>query len=122
MDYHKTILLILSVVVFYLYLDLRKERKRTRILSHFISGIMLKISKQREGLYKELLEEVQGQIEEDYWVVPLKKFVKKERNLFWQENLSNGGFNQVYLDLHDRITKEWLEIEKEREKESSTYK
>lgn len=39
--------------------------------------------------------------------MPYEKFVKSNRNLFWEEKLSNGGFNQMFLDFHDKCVKEW---------------
>ncbi len=48
--------------------------------------------------------------EQDFWATPYEKFVKSNRNLFFEEKLGNDGFNQMFLDFHDKCLKEWYAI------------
>jgi len=101
---------ILVAVNIYLFLSLRKEKKRLRVLTSFISGLIDLASHQIEGGRNAVLDYVTASFEEDFWATPYEKFVKSDRNLFWEQKLGNGGFNQVFLDFHDKCQKEWYAI------------
>ena len=116
---------ILVAVNIYLFLSLRKEKKRLRVLTSFIGGLMRFVSKVPamvdEVVSKEVnprdvngydivLKDIADSFEQDFWATPYEKFVKSDRNLFWEEKLGNGGFNQMFLDFHDKCVKEWYAI------------
>ncbi len=117
------VVFILFVIIIYIFLSLRKEKKRVRVLASFIGGLIGFVSKApsnigettheevgRHNGYEVILKEIGNYFEEDFWTTPYEKFVKLDRNLFWEEKLRNGGFNQVFLDFHDKCLKEWYAI------------
>lgn len=117
---------ILVAVNIYLFLSLRKEKKRLRVLTAFIDGLMKFASKVPAMIdkvvhkevnpkdvngYEIVLKDISDSFEQDFWATPYEKFVKSDRNLFWEEKLGNGGFNQMFLDFHDKCLKEWYAIQ-----------
>lgn len=117
---------ILVPVNLYLFLLIRKEKKRLRVLTSFIDGLINFVSKMpaiTNGIihkdinpkdingYEIILKDISDSFERDFWATPYAEFVNSDRNLFWEEKLGNGGFNQTFLDFHDRRLKEWYAIQ-----------
>lgn len=124
------------------YSKLLKEMKRNRILQSFISGTIDKVcqhdryidslsiamekispdfweSHSEYNPYKNIIESVKHEFEEDFWVNPLKKFIKEDRNLFWDNKLANGGFTQLYSQFYNVVFKESFYINNRKESDSS---
>ncbi|MDD3896462.1 MAG: hypothetical protein PHU04_01265 [Candidatus Peribacteraceae bacterium] len=99
-------LLLIGLVVLNLYIfyELKQEKKRTRILGAFISGIIVHLKKEKP--YPDLLEDIANEFGEDFWIEPFKKWQKKDRLLFYNSRMGNGGFNMKYWDLHDKLFSE----------------
>lgn len=116
--------LILSVVV--LFLQIKRLSKQIRVLSAFIAGLsrystnsisnVLDISSHEELMgsleYKKLLNSVEHEFQEDFWITPYEKFLKKDRHLFYEEKMGNGGFNMMYWDFFDKQLSEFKNIKK----------
>lgn len=118
---------ILVVVNVYFFLSLKKEKKRLRVLTSFISGIitfvsktpsMIKESVTKEAYSKEeylksvngyeiLMDDIQKSFEGETYENFIK-FVKSNRNLFGGEKMGKGnsGFNKFFLDFLDRCKKD----------------
>ncbi len=125
--------LILSVV--YLFLEHRREKRRNRILQAFVAGLIKSTSdyisetdkfdiaeeiiksndKKFPIPYNELLENINREFLKDFWTAPYWKWIKKDRNLFYENRYANDGFNMIYWDLVD---KELSEINEAQEKEN----
>ena len=118
---------ILVAINIYLFLSLRREKKRLHVLATFVSGIitfisttpsMIKEMVSKEALSKEeylknvkgyeiLMKDIQHAFENEPYE-EFVKFVKSNRNLFGGEKMGkgNGGFNKFFLDFLDRCKKE----------------
>lgn len=118
-------LLFIALGIIYLYILVAKERRRNRILTAFVDGLMRysvklphlmnammekRITASELKTHEALYEEIGEAFSQDFWVTPFEKFIKNDRNLFWEEKLANGGFNQSFLDFYDRQLKEWYAI------------
>lgn len=116
----------LVAVNIYLFLSLRKEKKRLRVLTSFVGGLIKSASKVPAMIdevvrkevnardvngYEMVLKDISDSFEQDFWATPYEKFVKSDRDLFWENKLGNGGFNQMFLDFHDKCLKEWYAIQ-----------
>lgn len=89
------------IAVICLYVGLRREKRRTRVLGAFIAGLIVR-ELDREVPYEELLFYVTHEFEADFWAFPAKRFLKHDRNLFFSEPMGNGGFNLLFWDFFDR--------------------
>ncbi len=120
------LLWIFIVANIYLFLSLRKEKKRLRVLTSFVGGLVKFASKvpkmidetvQKEtnpgnvNGYEIILKDISDSFEEDFWATPYDKFIKFDRNLFYEEKLRNGGFNMMFWDFYDKCLKEWYAIQ-----------
>ncbi len=113
-----------------LFYQLKCERRKVRILSAFVAGAIEALGTSISALenlgkcidgknevheykasYKYVLEFVHHNLNKDFWSEPwgksYEKWLKKDRNLFYERSLANGGFNEMYQDLHDEACKEW---------------
>lgn len=119
---------ILVVVNVYLFLSLRKEKKRLRVLTSFIGGIITFVSKTpsmiKESVTKEAyskdeyLKDIKGyeilmkDIKDSFYrsasYEKIVRFIKSNRNLFGGEKMMMGddGFNRFFLDFLDRCKKD----------------
>jgi len=121
--------ILLIIVNFYFYKEIRKEKKKLRILSDFIDGLVIFTSK-TPGMIVETIEllrqkkelsfgkedmtygeniiydDIKKSLQEDFWAESYKKFIEKDRLIFWDDN-SNGGFQNQFLKVHDRLSKEF---------------
>ncbi len=89
------------LIVLYVGYELRREQRRTRMLSAFIAGLIAR--ELDNGVdYDQLLFYISHEFGEDYWAEPARTFLKRERNLFHRENMGNGGFNMLFWDFFDR--------------------
>jgi hypothetical protein len=64
--------------------------------------------------YNEILQNVSREFEKDFWTRPYSKWIKKDRNLFYEGKYANDGFNMIYWDFFDKTV---AEIQKETERE-----
>ncbi|MFA6119716.1 MAG: hypothetical protein WC688_07370 [Parachlamydiales bacterium] len=116
-----TIIWILLAVNVYLWISLKKEKKRLRVLTSFVSGLVRYVSKVpamiEEGMnkgvnirdvkgYDIVLKDIADSFELDFWATPYDKFIKSDRNLFYEEKMGNDGFNTIFLDFYDKCLKE----------------
>jgi len=104
-------------------LSLKKEQKRNRILQSFISGIIRSLTDyfsrtdRLEDLppnthefpipYKSLIKNIQYEFQKDFWIIPHKEFLKKDRSLFCSKKYRNDGFNFMYWDFFDDLLTDW---------------
>jgi hypothetical protein len=113
------VLAVLILSTIYLFMQISKEKKRNRILQAFMSGIIDSVQKciyavdtfdkeedsieedYYEQCYYEILRSIGASVEADLWPKPLKKWLSKDRKLFFDKKYANGGFNRKYLDLFD---------------------
>lgn len=113
------------VVISRIYLQLKIEKKRNRILQSFIAWIMRSISdyqsqtdnvspeyipevnKKLPISYNKLLESVQYEFWKDFWINPYGEWLKKDRWLFDDTNYGNDWFNFIYLDFFDKASIQW---------------
>lgn len=117
---------ILIAVNIYLFLSLRKEKKRLFVLINFVGGLITFVSKtpsmikemvskdvlSKEEYIKEvkgyeiLMEDIKNSFENEPYE-GFVKFVESNRSLFGGENMGkgNGGFNKYFLDFLDRCKK-----------------
>jgi hypothetical protein len=51
--------------------------------------------------YTEILKNVTHEFEKDFWLKPFWKWVKDDRNLFYENKYANDGFNMIYWDFYD---------------------
>ena len=97
------ILVMLIVATAYVFFEIRREKKRTRVLSAFIAGLI--VQQLHRGVpYEDILNFVAHEFDADYWVDPAQRFFKRERNLFFSEPMGNGGFNMIFWDFFDMET------------------
>lgn len=119
---------LLSLLLIYLFFEFQREKRRNRIMQSFIAGLvksasdyisktdMLDISSAEDLVkpyaknfpipYAELLQNIACEFEKDFWVRPYWKWLKKDRNLFYEEKYANDGFNMIYWDLFDMSVEE----------------
>lgn len=118
-------LFIIALIILntYIFISLKKEKRRLQILTSFVGGLMQFSSKipavideainKKGGRsddvdgYRIILEDISSIFEKDFWENPYEKFIKHDRNLFWEQKLYNAGFNQIFLDFYDKSLKEW---------------
>ena len=115
---------IISAVVVYLLFDIRKEKRRNRILQSFTAGIIQSVSdyvsrtdildissaadiagvydKKFPIPYDKVLQNINKEFEKDFWANPYWKWIKADRNLFYESKYANDGFNMIYWDLFDK--------------------
>jgi hypothetical protein len=108
--------IVLAGCAILLFLALRKEQKKVRILSHFVSGTArevellfestkdhstnLHVSEKKASGLRFLLCQI-------WWEL------KRDRYLFHKNpNSCEGGFPQLYLELHKHAAAEILELQK----------
>lgn len=132
------LLLILFGFVLVLIFELQKEKKRNRVLQSFIAGIIRSISDYMsrtdditiENLskvssrklpipYNEILANVSHEFSKDFWIKPFEKWIKRDRNIFYDDKYANDGFNMIYWDLYDHIV---TEMKKDIDKEKENFK
>jgi hypothetical protein len=126
----------LTIFVVYLFVEFQKEKRRNRILQSFMAGIiksmsdyvsrtdMLDISSASDIIkiydkkfpipYNEILQNISREFEKDFWLRPYWRWVKKDRNLFYERKYISDGFNMIYWDFFDKAI---AEIQKQTEKE-----
>lgn len=116
------VIIVLLLLSFYLYI----ERKRNRILGAFITGIVWKLSDvmcaverippddkevDRMDAYKLILKDVVYMLQEDLWIKPYSKWLKRGSGLFAHDDSAMGGFPKIYSDLYELAQKEDREKE-----------
>jgi len=124
--------IVLTILVVYLFVEFQKERRRNRILQSFTAGIIKSMSdyvnrtdmpdissaadivkiydKKFPIPYNEILQNISREFEKDFWTRPFWKWIKKDRNLFYEGKYANDGFNMIYWDFFDKTV---TEIQKE---------
>jgi type II secretory pathway pseudopilin PulG len=129
-----TLMVILAV---YLLFEVQREKRRNRILQSFTAGIIKSVSdyvSQTDALdissaadivkvcdkkfpipYSKILQNISKEFEKDFWTSPYWKWIKKDRNLFYERKYANDGFNMIYWDLFDKALAD-LRNETEKEK------
>ena len=116
-------LFILTILVAYLLFEFQKEKRRNRVLQAFIAGTIRSISeyigtdhhdllssddlvkiydKKLPIPYSDVLHNISKEFEKDFWSDPYRKWLKKDRNLFYKNKYANDGFNMIYWDFFDR--------------------
>ncbi len=126
----------LTIFVVYLFVEFQKEKRRNRILQSFIAGIIKSMSdyvsrtdipdissasdiikiydKKFPIPYNEILQNISREFEKDFWSKPFWKWLKKDRNLFYEGKYTSDGFNMIYWDFFDKAI---AEVQKQTEKE-----
>jgi hypothetical protein len=130
-----TVLLLMIVVgILYIILELSQEKRRSRILQSFTAGIIRSVSDHisRTDIqnissaadimevranefpipYDKILQNISKEFEKDFWSQPYWKWIKDDRNLFYESRYANDGFNMMYWDLFDKALSD---IKKERD-------
>ena len=124
-------LFVLFALVIFLFFEVQKEKRRNRILQSFTAGIIRSISDYVSRTdeikaddiskiyvrkfpipYNEILAKINHEFSKDFWMNPFGKWLKKDRNIFYDDKYSNDGFNMIYWDFYDQVV---AEIKKERE-------
>ena len=139
---YKIVLLTLIVILtVYLFFEIQKEKRRNRILQSFTAGIIKSVSdyvSQTDAVdissasdivkvydkkfpipYNIILQNINKEFEKDFWTRPYWKWIKKDRNLFYERKYLNDGFNMIYWDLFDKAL---ADLKKETENEKGTEK
>ena len=128
--------LILMGLLIYLLFELRKEKRRNRIMQSFMAGLIrgvsdyvsrtdthelstptdiAKVYERKFPIpYNELLQSISREFQKDFWMNLYWKWIKKDRNLFYEEKYANDGFNMIYWDFFDDAL---ADIRREEEKE-----
>jgi hypothetical protein len=118
------IVIILFMLIVFLFIEVYKEKRRNRILQSFLAGIIKSISDYMSKTdiidissasdiiniferkfpipYNELLENINKEFEKDFWINPYYKWVKNDRNIFYENKYKNDGFNMIYWDFFDK--------------------
>ena len=127
---YKLILLCLVFSNVYLFIQISREKQRNRVLQAFVGGIFEYVQKslyaveilgneqkaKQEGYLEHfrdvLLDGVSAWLHSDFWQKPYRKWLANGKDLFHDEKYSNGGFNQLYLDLYKRELKQTIEAAK----------
>lgn len=123
------IVFVLIVINIYFFISLKKEKKKLRVLSDFIDGLVIfasktpgiiietiELLKQKKELsfgkedmkYGEniIYDDIKKSLQEDFSAEPYKKFIEKDRLIFCDDD-SNGGFQNQFLKVHDLLSKEF---------------
>lgn len=122
------VLITLTLFIGIIYYRLRIQEERLRVLMAFVAGLFersakhsqiineknedtkLKLFKDYAG-YKDTIHSIASYFEEDYWSTPFRKFLLSKWNLFVDNRLANGGFDQIYKDFFIHLSKEVIEEE-----------
>jgi len=129
-----TFCIVLSICNVYLGIEIKKEKRRNRILQSFVAGIIKSISSYvsrtddvaSESIininnrmfpipYTEILNNIDHEFSKDFWIEPYAEWIMNDRNLFYDDKYSNDGFNMMYWDFHDKA----LAAQKEAEQRTS---
>jgi hypothetical protein len=103
-----------------------KKKKRNRMLQAFLAGVIRVISDYRSKTdessdgeelpdrsihlpipYETVLENIEWEFSKDMLLENYKKWLKHDRNIFYEDSRSGDGFNFIYWDFFDRRLKEW---------------
>lgn len=90
------VLILSNIIIFF---TIKREKKKMRILSLFIAGI---IYNKKIKNYREVLDAISGQFEKDFCMKIFDDFIKNDRNLFYDKDLANNGFNRIYYDFYKK--------------------
>lgn len=127
------------MVLVYLLFELQREKRRNRILQSFLAGVIksmsdyvsrtdtpdissssdiVKIYDRKFPIpYSELLQNVNREFQKDFWMKPYGKWIRKDRNLFYEGKYANDGFNMIYWDYFDQAA---ADIRKEKESQMNS--
>ena len=115
--YEIVVLIVLMWVLFLLYI----ERKRNRVLGAFVAGVVRKLGDvicaveriapesvelPQKQAYELILKGVLAEFQEDFWMKPYSKWLKRGGGLFHEDAYLNGGFPAMYSDLFDLALEE----------------
>ena len=125
---------LMIILVGFLLFEIQKKR-RNRILQSFTAGIIKSVSdyvsktdmpdissaaelvkiydKKFPIPYNEMLQNISNEFEKDFWIRPYWGWIQKDRNLFYERQYANDGFNMIYWDLFDKAL---VDLKKESEK------
>jgi hypothetical protein len=123
------LILCLIAATIWLYFNIEKEKRRNRILQAHIAGIIRAISDYKHSLddnenlpesiktfplpYQNILAWVENELFKDLTIAGFDKWLKDDRNLFYDPKYGNAGFNWLYWNLFD---KQKTEIEEDKHK------
>jgi hypothetical protein len=131
------VLCALTIIVFaYLFFEVQKEKRRNRIMQAFTAGIIKSMSDYISSTdmpdissaadiakafnrkfpipYNEIIQNIIKEFQKDFWMNPYWKWIKNDRNLFYEEKYGNDGFSMIYWDFFDKAI---ADIKNETEKE-----
>ena len=130
---------LMIIMVGFLLFEIQKEKRRNRILQSFTAGIIKSVSdyvsktdmndiasaadlvkiydKKFPIPYNEMLQNISNEFEKDFWTRPYWRWIQKDRNLFYERQYANDGFNMIYWDLFDKAL---VDLKKESEKNNQT--
>lgn len=121
---------VVFLVVFniYVFFEIQREKKRNRILLAFIGALVecsqksiSAIERANNKNYEDvnsreyLMDAIGAWLKSDFWDKPLRKWLAKDKALFYDDNYSNGFFNRMYQELHERLQRETNLEETQRE-------
>lgn len=122
------VLLLLVIFSIYMFLEIEREKKRNRILLAFVGALVECSQKSISAIerasnkdyedansHELLLDTIGAWLKSDFWDKPLKKWLAKDKTLFYDDNYANGFFNLMYQELHGRLQKESSLEEAQRE-------
>jgi len=118
-------LIVLFGLVLVIIYELKREKRRNRILQSFIAGIIRSISDYKSRTdditvddiaimyskkipipYENILANINHEFAKDFWIKPFGKWLKNDRNIFCDEKYADDGFNMIYWDFYDHIAAE----------------
>ena len=121
------LLILLFILIGYLFYRLKIQEERMRVMIAFVAGLFATSVKHSQVInekqstdlelfkdsyaYKGIINSIACYFEEDYWSQPFKKFILSKWDLFVDNHLANGGFDQIYKDFFIHLVKEQLEGE-----------
>jgi hypothetical protein len=117
-------------------MQFQKEKRRNRILQSFVAGLIKSVSdhvsqtdvidissaddilkihnKKFPVPYNEILNSITMEFQKDFWLNPYRKWINKDRKLFYDGKYANDGFNMIYWDFFDKAV---LTVNGNKEKE-----
>ena len=129
---------LITILVGFLLIEIQKEKRRNRILQSFTAGIIKSVSdyvsktdmhditsaadlvkiydKKFPIPYNEILQNISNEFEKDFWTRPYYNWIQKDRNLFYERQYANDGFNMIYWDFFDKAL---ADLKKGTEKEQT---
>ncbi len=122
------IIFLLFFAITVLFYRLKIQEERLRVFTAFVAGLFERSVKHSQAInenyryselelfkdsqeYKETIRSIACYFEENYWAQPVRKFLLSKWNLYVDNGLANGGFDEIYKDFFLYLIKGGLEEE-----------